>query len=397
MYGPRKVSYNEVVFHNRAEDTSERMEGPIMTPNALHKAIILIAAALMGLGCSMATGAARQASPTSTPMALPTSFPTTQPLPTAQPTAMAAATSTPAPTSTSAPVANCTPRADWPIYIVVSGDTLADIAKRAASTVNELATGNCLANANAIFAGQQLRVPRIPAVPTPHPTATPYPVPTSMDNAPRILSFRLATDVTPKRLEWITWNASAAVLSVSGPRGAYIGYGIQPANGTFALPDLGMDFAPYATFTLSIKDMAGRDVTGPNGLPLTARVDVEIGAAPLDCPATTAAGSGNILVSPVLGMVDRCSYVRSNQTIWVSWEGVSGLSSAEYYFLPVVSSGCGTAGNANVIGVDQNIADGNMITWYVGPGPCAGVLYAFGYNGETLVESRQSALVVYSQ
>jgi murein DD-endopeptidase MepM/ murein hydrolase activator NlpD len=43
---------------------------------------------------------------------------------------------------------------------VVSGDTLGSIARRANSSVNELAAGNCLTNANAINVGQILRVPR---------------------------------------------------------------------------------------------------------------------------------------------------------------------------------------------------------------------------------------------
>ncbi len=357
--------------------------------------VILMAAAFMLLGCSLTSEVTRTATPAPTQIPLPTALPLPSVTPTSAPT-LTPTTSAPA---TPIPVANrpCTTRTDWPVYVVVAGDTLADIARRSNSTVTELATANCLANANNIFAGQQLRVPRIPATATPKPTSTPQPVPTSMDNDPRILSFRLATEVNPRRLEWYTWNAGSAVLSVSGPRGAYIGYGTQPANGTFVLPDLGMDFAPYATFTLTIKDLAGRDVFGPNGLPIMARVDVEIGPAPLDCPTLTDTGSGEIQVSPVLGMVERCSYIRPNQTIWLTWQGAPGLTSAEYYFLPRAGSTCGTPGNPNVIGVDNNIADGNMITWYVGAGPCTGVLYAFGYTGDTMVESRQHALVIYNR
>jgi hypothetical protein len=112
------------------------------------------------------------------------------------------------------------------------------------------------------------------------------------------------------------------MLSVTGPRGAYIGYGTQPANGAFVLPELGMDFAPYAIFVLTIKDLAGRDVIGPDGLPVMAQVTVEMGDEPFDCPLLTNTGNGDILVSPVIGMVDRCSYVGSNRR--QTWEGVSG-------------------------------------------------------------------------
>lgn len=353
----------------------------------IRRTMIFLASAAALLGCSL-TGTVTN---TATSMPTSTTPPTFLPLPSVTPTQVATATTSAV--NTPVPVANCSPRADWPIYVVVAGDTLAGIAQRTGSTVGDLTAANCLANANTIFVGQQIRVPRLPVPPTP----TPFPVPTSMDSTLRILSFRLASEVNSARLEWVTWNASSVMLSVSGPRGAYIGYGAQPASGAFTLPDLGMDFAPVATFTLTVKDMSGRDVTGPNGLPVMAQVAVETGDAPLDCPTLTNTGSGDLLVSPVLGLVERCSTIRPNQTTWITWEGVSGLSSAEYYFMPVTGSACGTPGNANVIGVDQNMADGNMITWYTGPGPCTGILYAFGYTGETLVESRQHALVIYSR
>lgn len=76
-----------------------------------------------------------------------------------QPTfAFGAPTATASPTNT--PVAVCTPRTDWQFtYTVVAGDTLFSIAQRAGTTVDVLAAGNCLTNANAINAGQVLRVP----------------------------------------------------------------------------------------------------------------------------------------------------------------------------------------------------------------------------------------------
>ncbi len=60
---------------------------------------------------------------------------------------------------TAAPAA-CTPRTDWTFtYTVAPGDTLASIARRTGTTIDVLASGNCLANANVIYAGQVLRVP----------------------------------------------------------------------------------------------------------------------------------------------------------------------------------------------------------------------------------------------
>ncbi|MBZ0278071.1 MAG: LysM peptidoglycan-binding domain-containing protein [Anaerolineae bacterium] len=55
--------------------------------------------------------------------------------------------------------AQCSVRTDWGVYTVVRGDTLYRIALRFNTTVSTLVQGNCLANANRIYVGQQLRVP----------------------------------------------------------------------------------------------------------------------------------------------------------------------------------------------------------------------------------------------
>src|SRR5262245_13493105 len=79
---------------------------------------------------------------------------------TSTPTQQVFTTSTVAPTSTPRPTntpqsssgnpvtipASCVPRSDWQTYTVVSGDTLGSIARRANTTLNNLISGNCLAN-----------------------------------------------------------------------------------------------------------------------------------------------------------------------------------------------------------------------------------------------------------
>lgn len=59
----------------------------------------------------------------------------------------------------------CVLRIDWPTYTVVRGDTLSGIARRTSSTVAELTAANCLSDANLLFAGQVVRVPRLPGAP----------------------------------------------------------------------------------------------------------------------------------------------------------------------------------------------------------------------------------------
>ena len=98
----------------------------------------------------------------------------TEPTETPSPTATVTLTATVTPTQTmtatlTTPVvitrnapAGCQIRTDWSIYTVISGDTLMRIANRYGSTVTALTQANCLANANNIAVGQQLRVPVTP-------------------------------------------------------------------------------------------------------------------------------------------------------------------------------------------------------------------------------------------
>ncbi len=65
--------------------------------------------------------------------------------------------------------AACLVRTDWPILVVQARDTLLRIAQRVGSTVTELAYANCLPDANLVYVGQQLRVPRLPTTPQPTP------------------------------------------------------------------------------------------------------------------------------------------------------------------------------------------------------------------------------------
>jgi LysM repeat protein len=62
------------------------------------------------------------------------------------------------------PPALCSPRSDWQIYIVKSGNTLYSISKAAGITVAELKRANCLSS-DVIDVSQQLFVPRLPPTP----------------------------------------------------------------------------------------------------------------------------------------------------------------------------------------------------------------------------------------
>ena len=61
----------------------------------------------------------------------------------------------------------CAPRTDWPVYVVVAGDTLFSVAQKTGSSVGELMTANCLSTPNVILVGQRLYVPNLPTSGTP--------------------------------------------------------------------------------------------------------------------------------------------------------------------------------------------------------------------------------------
>lgn len=128
-------------------------------------ALVLLVAAQ---GCTLSTsddatpppGFIRTLTPTYSLPTPPFTIPTTTPLPTQ--------TLTPEPTEF-----NCRPYTWWPVYLVQAGDTLSVIAALTGTTVQELVTGNCLLNPDAIYVGQPLYVPRLPPTPVPVPTDTP--------------------------------------------------------------------------------------------------------------------------------------------------------------------------------------------------------------------------------
>ncbi|MBI5928958.1 MAG: LysM peptidoglycan-binding domain-containing protein [Chloroflexi bacterium] len=139
----------------------------------LRLGLILALWGVLTLACSLTEGDSNQ-SPTLRP-AIPTADLTIVAQANATASAIVSAQLTPTATATTNSGnsntgnntnPNCTPRTDWPVMVVSSGDTLSGIAERTGSTVETLVQANCLLNADAIFAGQQLRVPLVPIQPT---------------------------------------------------------------------------------------------------------------------------------------------------------------------------------------------------------------------------------------
>lgn len=56
----------------------------------------------------------------------------------------------------------CTPPVGWVQYTIQAGDFLGDLAEQTGASVAQLVTANCLENADAIFSGQVIYLPREP-------------------------------------------------------------------------------------------------------------------------------------------------------------------------------------------------------------------------------------------
>ena len=120
----------------------------------------LVVATACSLSFDLPVGRNDPPPPTLTPFVPPTQTP--QP-PTVTPIPATSTSVVVVPTTV-----GCFVRTDWFNYAVAAGDTLSRIAQRAGTTAAVLAQANCLANANAIYAGQVIKVPvLLPATSTP--------------------------------------------------------------------------------------------------------------------------------------------------------------------------------------------------------------------------------------
>lgn len=130
--------------------------------------VLVLPLLLATVACTLLSGPGenRGQTVTLTPTRIALAVTPSPPTSTPGPTAIPLPTSTPVPLVIPTLAPSCNPRSDWPVYTVVRGDTLFSLAQRTGTTPQALADANCLADPNAITAGQQLRVPSAPPPPT---------------------------------------------------------------------------------------------------------------------------------------------------------------------------------------------------------------------------------------
>lgn len=134
-------------------------------------------------------------------------------------TATEAATAVPSPiepstapeaTTAANTVAGCQVRDEWPTYTVRAGDTLYSIARRAGSTVPEVAQANCLADPRRLAVGQVLHLPQAVAI-APTTAVTPVVVTTTPVGTP-------AGAPTGAASTWVRYRDPVLRVSFSYPQ-----------------------------------------------------------------------------------------------------------------------------------------------------------------------------------
>ncbi|MBW8011355.1 MAG: LysM peptidoglycan-binding domain-containing protein [Chloroflexi bacterium] len=137
---------------------------------------------------------------------------------------------TPTPTAV-----QCGPSTDWIIYIVNSGETLAQLAEAYNISLADLQYANCLGDSTIIFAGMSLYVPNI-GPPTPTPTVVPT------------VTMTTQASITPTTSGGSGTNA--IFTNVLGP----VGGSISTCSNLFAVSVIDPDGIDYVEVELSLND-----------------------------------------------------------------------------------------------------------------------------------------------
>jgi hypothetical protein len=369
-------------------------------------ALLLVGAAL---ACNLSTSGAR---PTATPTFVPpTPVPTQPPLVTPAPTQFVIyITATPfpstAPQYSAATPFGCVPYTAWPVYTVVAGDTLGQIAQRTGATLQQLTTANCLASAELIYVGQRLYVPRLPtaeptpAGPTPGVTVTFIPtwtsapgqttvVPTANANLP-VFTQPLSADQhwrdsggwavtyypTVRVTVGVVQNADAVNFYVDDPasrRPISIGQDADPWDGAY------VDYTFPAPGSYTFEAVAQNESGTVNSTVFTIRYDP--GFVP-------PGGQRNTLsVTPSLGFSGGTYTLRAGATVTITWADVPVAATRVDFTLTRSSS------QTQAVGFDLSPQDGATATWSV-PGGVTGQLQANATMPDGSVVSSQAAGVV---
>ncbi len=348
-----------------------------MTPISRWIPVLLIVILLTSAGCNLSSDIIDNPTPSPTQPSPIVEHPTNQP-PTATPLPPTPTTIKP----TNVPV--CTPRADWPIYIVATGDTLGRIAVRTGTSAAALTQANCLTNANLISVGQALRVPRQPTPPTAVPPSV---IPTAVTQQLGSIS------VTP----YIT--ADAGNFAINGGTTVTISWSGGPAdvvrtdffqrtfNGTITL----ISSDTNASDGLSTTWLAPVNFQGT----LTASATRSDGSTitPIFTPTVyvndPSSANNAIALSTYLRFESQTYFVQANIAVGLLWLAAP-ISAARVDF---TFSPADRTAQPYLLGSDTNMADGATANMTLAPGDL-GIVSAEAFRSDGTRITFASAITV---
>jgi LysM repeat protein len=302
------------------------------------------------------------------------------------------------------PTGNCNVPAGWRPYIVSTGDTLSFIAFSIGSTVEVIQAGNCLTNADAIFVGQTLYLPNLPAGATAVLTIPPTifiptqpisPIRTNTHTATATQNQGVITGNRPIFRQQLV--ASPTVLRQDG-----VSITLQPAialdigivsdadqviyyAGTTAIDpapvQVGVDNEPFdgtrVAYTFTDFD---------NELFFSAVAQNEFGQTTSNLlhviyDADFVAGTGSLQIQPFTGFDGRNFQLTGNSTVTITWnQSPTDAQFVDFYFV-------GSDGTQFVIGRDPQPSDGARISWLVTLGAQGQIFGRATYSNNNTLDS----------
>lgn len=307
----------------------------------------------------------------------PTATPTTEPTQTtvfidARTTTAVPATATRA--ATAAPTAvlrpNCAIRADWFVYVVAPGETLGRIAARAGTSAAALASANCLANPDVIYAGQLLRVPVILPVITPTWTPPGNQVAGAVIPSPYVSVANGQYALTPDATVALVWQITPAITFTR------VDFFLTPTGTGTTASLIGTD--TYLADGIAINFRVPRGLLGyvsaiayyGSGIVGRTAQDTMIYALPnVELPQIT---PRTLTITPYISLNNNTFVLQSGQSVSIQWNAgfPEQTQRVDFFLIPP------TGANGMLLGTDYNLTDGAQIVWNTVPPDIQGTLRA---------------------
>lgn len=247
----------------------------------------------------------------------------------------------------------CVVRAEWPTYIVQTGENLSLIAAEVGTDSDTLAAANCLANPNNIRVGQALHVPTLPEgyePPADQPTVAFQGVVGSIIISP--------AETTGGGYELQAGNTVTLTWNEAPPTAALVSFLLQIPGTPNSAVELGGD--------ADMEDGASLEWVVPPGL--TATIHAAAYTRNLSqirvSNRITVFSPGNSQGLAVTPYVDReTNEIAANELVLITWGGVPVEAvSVDFFYLRAGSS------EPLSIAADDDLADGAAVLWFVPQG-----------------------------